>query len=354
MELFRAEAERIEQYYKREAIDQNKVYRRKRVKNLILDVVTRWNSVYYMLERALEFSEAIDALTLHPKVKIYRPYVLSKADWTVVGQICSWLKSFRSASNMMSAEKYPTLSFSLRVYFILISYVRKLEASLIVQSSPSLLAGVRACEEKLVEVFDKSTYDSEYYFFATNPRFKGSLFRSNQSLTSELFSYDWLEDCTRSLYNICGEYYNTDAPGISQCSDIDATHIPALAQLNDDDDDFIRAWKQQLPQPNQIAATTNFVVNEIRQYLEEEVTPLLPLEWWRLNAHRFPRLAAMARDFLCIPGTSVAVERVFSTGRDAISVRRASLSAETIRTLMNYRAGIMLEKKIGHPFESEA
>lgn len=72
-----------------------------------------------------------------------------------------------------------------------------------------------------------------------------------------------------------------------------------------------------------------------------------PLTWWRLNEHRFPRLAAMARDYLCIPGTSVAVERVFSTGRDVISVRRTSLPAETIRTLMTDRAGVMLERRIG-------
>lgn len=31
-------------------------------------------------------------------------------------------------------------------------------------------------------------------------------------------------------------------------------------------------------------------------------------------------------------------------GRDVISVRRASLSAETIRALMTYRAGVLLEK----------
>jgi hypothetical protein len=42
----------------------------------------------------------------------------------------------------------------------------------------------------------------------------------------------------------------------------------------------------------------------------------------------------------------VAVERVFSTGRDVISLRRASLTAETIRVLMTYRAGILLDKSI--------
>ena len=34
------------------------------------------------------------------------------------------------------------------------------------------------------------------------------------------------------------------------------------------------------------------------------------------------------------PGSAVAVERIFSGGRDTISLRRASLHADTIRTLM--------------------
>lgn len=57
MELFRTSAEQIEDYYEQQAMAANKPYTRKPIKNLILDVVTRWNSVYFMLERALEFSE---------------------------------------------------------------------------------------------------------------------------------------------------------------------------------------------------------------------------------------------------------------------------------------------------------
>ena len=69
---------------------------------------------------------------------------------------------------MMSAEKYPTLSYSIRVYFALISYVSKLETSAAVQTSPALLTGVHACKDKLLAYFDKSKNDSEYYYFATS------------------------------------------------------------------------------------------------------------------------------------------------------------------------------------------
>ncbi|KAF8801335.1 hypothetical protein BYT27DRAFT_7115405 [Phlegmacium glaucopus] len=69
---------------------------------------------------------------------------------------------------------------------------------------------------------------------------------------------------------------------------------------------------------------------------------------------QFPNLFCLARDILCIPGelfqhtdqnlachiiysylgSAVAVERIFSGGRDTISLRRASLNADTIRILM--------------------
>lgn len=54
----------------------------------------------------------------------------------------------------------------------------------------------------------------------------------------------------------------------------------------------------------------------------------------------------MARDFLAIPGSSVSVERCLSIGRDVISLRRPSLSAETVRMLMTFRAELLLEKRL--------
>jgi hypothetical protein len=42
-------------------------------------------------------------------------------------------------------------------------------------------------------------------------------------------------------------------------------------------------------------------------------------------------------------GSAVAVERIFSGGRDTISLRRAALKPDTIRTLMLVKQKIKLE-----------
>jgi hypothetical protein len=57
MELFRTIAMQIEEWHEQQALGENRVYIKRTIKNLILDVVTRWNSVFFMLERALEFLE---------------------------------------------------------------------------------------------------------------------------------------------------------------------------------------------------------------------------------------------------------------------------------------------------------
>jgi len=54
--------------------------------------------------------------------------------------------------------------------------------------------------------------------------------------------------------------------------------------------------------------------NELDRFLREKAEKVKdPLEWWYKNRTVYPKLSRMALDFLCIPPTSTAVERVFST-----------------------------------------
>ncbi|CAE6497264.1 unnamed protein product [Rhizoctonia solani] len=155
-----------------------------------------------------------------------------------------------------------------------------------------------------------------------------------------MFSGDWIDDCANALVQTCERFYRLPLDGSETES---KPHKPEIVDF----DSFSHAFRASVPQHTGRSFNSRSVSQELMDYLAESTISdaQSPLTWWQANASRFPRLAAMARDFLCIPGTSVSVERVLSIGRDVISLRRASLSAETIRVLMNYRAGIMLEKR---------
>ena len=60
---------------------------------------------------------------------------------------------------------------------------------------------------------------------------------------------------------------------------------------------------------------------ELKKYLE--APPLSqsenPLSWWRTHETDFPLLARQVKRYLCIPGTSVAAERVLSTAGDIVT-----------------------------------
>jgi len=81
------------------------------------------------------------------------------------------------------------------------------------------------------------------------------------------------------------------------------------------------------------------------------------LEWWKVNAGRFPNLARMARDILAIQGGSVGVEQVFSMTRDVIPYRRSRLKSSTIRSSMlvkSYENEELRRELAGHDSELEA
>ncbi|KIL62625.1 hypothetical protein M378DRAFT_128645 [Amanita muscaria Koide BX008] len=82
---------------------------------------------------------------------------------------------------------------------------------------------------------------------------------------------------------------------------------------------------------------TTTIINELDEYFKlppEDFETCSPVHWWMGRRAQFPNLFWFARDLLCIPGSAVAVERIFSGGRDTISLRRASLRPETIKILM--------------------
>lgn len=58
-----------------------------------------------------------------------------------------------------------------------------------------------------------------------------------------------------------------------------------------------------------------------------------PLEWWKIEHLRFPHLAQLARKYLCVCGTSVPSERMFSLAGH-ITNGRSRLLPENVNKLV--------------------
>ncbi|CAM9651177.1 unnamed protein product, partial [Ascophyllum nodosum] len=59
-----------------------------------------------------------------------------------------------------------------------------------------------------------------------------------------------------------------------------------------------------------------------------------PLDWWRINAVRFPLLAALARRLLTTPASQAQSERVFSSAGQIVTQTRNRLSSEKVELLV--------------------
>lgn len=82
--------------------------------------------------------------------------------------------------------------------------------------------------------------------------------------------------------------------------------------------------------------STSNVTLEARKYFEEPVLARLqdPLPWWKKNERYYELIAKIAKKYLCIPGTSVPAERVFSKAGKLVSISRNRLKPKNVNMFL--------------------
>ncbi|ELT98475.1 hypothetical protein CAPTEDRAFT_76446, partial [Capitella teleta] len=81
--------------------------------------------------------------------------------------------------------------------------------------------------------------------------------------------------------------------------------------------------------------TSKAAETEFQLYLPEKhaARTMDPVEFWRINATRFPLLSTAARLVLCAPPTSADSERIFLAFESIVSDKRASLTCDHVETI---------------------
>jgi len=77
---------------------------------------------------------------------------------------------------------------------------------------------------------------------------------------------------------------------------------------------------------------TSSATLEARKFFEEQIVPCKddPLLWWRAHEGHYSLLSQLARKYLCIPGTSVPSERLFSKAGELVSLRRCRIKPKHV------------------------
>ncbi|XP_033742748.1 zinc finger BED domain-containing protein 1-like [Pecten maximus] len=334
---------------------------------LVIDVPTRWNSAFDMLERYLEMQVAVVATLMSLANKDKDLKFLSDEEISLAEKVMEAMKPLKQATTMLCNEKSPTISIILPLHHKLVSVYK----TSVTGETTAIVSLKAAIVGDLENRYDEKAHPSANSLLmkatVLDPRFKALPYLEEErrftvynDLVKDLASLNpqclnmmikkepgALSESIVPNVEIQGERHVDTLPPLpslpkqenqsaveSVPSTIDIPSTPKKAKqesfLNDLLGDVFVTKVENVKSPLQRAEI------EVQKY-KDLPSPTLessPLQWWKENQNLFPLLSCAAKQLLCIPSTSVPSERVFSTAGDIVSSQRANLKASTVDMLI--------------------
>lgn len=301
--------------------------------NLSLDVLTQWNTTYQMLVSALEFKQAFISLESSDDNYNEAP---SLDDWRKVEIVCIYLKLFFDSATSIMSTVDPTANL-----FFHEAWKIQLELTNALASEDIMVSSIA---KEIHEKFDKYWKDCSLVLAIAvimDPRFKMKLVEfSFTKIYGEATAAGYIKIVNDSIHELFLEYVAQPlalTPAYVEHGEGDVSNGaqdgPPTVRLAMEDglSDFDKYLSE--------ISTNHSTMSELDQYLEESLVPRIPefdiLNWWKLNALKYPMLSMMARDVLAIPMFMVTAGSVFSQGNvtRVLDDYRSSLHPETVEAL---------------------
>nr|CAD7444636.1 unnamed protein product [Timema bartmani] len=276
---------------------------------LILDVKTRWNSVYYMLERYIELSSIVHPILLqNPKA----PLAPTATELSGAKQLLNILKPVEYVTREVSGEKYATTSK-------IIPLINCLRAQVMaVDETDSELVGV-VKEVLLKEIDNRFGSVEECHLVALacvlDPRFKNIHFSDPKAYANAI-------SLLRRAIKMDSSSSNTNSDSSTPTAYDFWSHHKVLVHERHNNKRMALAGEREK--------------DEIALYLANPVAPLQadPFQQWEDMKHIFPSLYRQAQLYLLAPATSVPAERLFFEAGATLSKTRNRLLGKRMERLL--------------------
>ncbi|CAG8607822.1 13158_t:CDS:2 [Cetraspora pellucida] len=133
----------------------------------ILDVPTRWNSTYMIIQRALSLKVVFDKILLIEEFLDLSNFKLSQSEWIFLENIALFLKRFTKLFTEMCSSTYLTISAAYPMYNYLMDYYEKRIND---QACNKISDAAKAAWEKLQEYYNKTSESYHYISMIFDPR----------------------------------------------------------------------------------------------------------------------------------------------------------------------------------------
>jgi len=290
----------------------------------IIDCPTRWNSTIHMAVRMLQIRSHVCAAALDDdirkdlkKSKIILP---TEEQWSLLQCVVDILQPFCDAITQWSGQKYVTVSM---VYLVIFGFL-------------DLIRFNSNDRESVVELKSRLTEEVNNRFIPDwfpkvlplaasllNPRYKSLPFLSSDDKAKvKLYA--------NVLYNMLLTRRHESSSSTTTAGTMNVAL--AVAAASSATSDLIR----RVYSVSQTEQQRGFL-DELEDFIRDSTSTdlsLCPLEWWKANATRYPRIERLAAELFCIPATSCPSERVFSTAGNVVNKKRAQLSPEHAEMLV--------------------
>ena len=305
---------------------------------LMIEVKTRWNSTYDMLERYLEQQPAVMAVLMSAGATRSDLDTLSPTDVTTAEQLIAVLQPIKTVTTVLCDASQSTISM---VWPLLAN----LKESMQPRDSDTTI--MRRVKQVALAYLDKRYTSASIQRLmmqssAIDPRFKALPFvavpERGPIYASLVAMADKVDDSCReraaqqSQPVEASGVNSPEAERVQQPIEVFTVEGPpakksALSSLLGP---AFGAFSSE-PDTKQV-----LIEMEMKIYCAKEPLELNgdPLGWWSSHQHMLPYLCKVARHLLCIPATSVPSERVFSTAGDVVTAQRSCLSAEHVDMLV--------------------
>lgn len=282
-----------------------------------LDVKTRWNSTFDMLDCYLRLYPALQLLWENcPDLFQYK---IAKSTQPSLKILFNFLKYFKYLTNILSSEKDALIPKAIVGINNLLDKIEDIAEELDVKpvrtkEDELLISALMAGRDKIMKHYKKCNWIC-CISLILDPRFKYKGFESTR------WGKDLKKESIRRFENLFkNNYFHGDQS--------EATAETKFDDLLEDPLDFSKVYVSEESTASWESEVHEYTQNRTAGYAENI------LLWWKKNEKTYPTLSRMARDILAITPTTVFIERFFAGGPLLMTQKRTRMTDETLKMFM--------------------